>query len=87
MSLLCVYLSKRGKGVGIGGERRPKDIMKREGYFRDNFDVLQKLIIIIMQARDFLLSTLCSRHPQEELPKFGYRSQRDVEKFKNHAYI
>jgi hypothetical protein len=41
MSLLCVYLSKRGKGVGIGGERRPKDMMKREGYFRDNFNVLQ----------------------------------------------
>jgi hypothetical protein len=57
--------------VGTGGERRPKDMMKREGYFRDNFNVLQKLIIIIMQARDFLFSTLCIRHPQEELPKFA----------------
>ncbi len=49
--------------------------------------MLQKLIIIIMQARDFLFSTLCIMHPQEELPKFGYRSQRNVEKLKNRAYI
>jgi hypothetical protein len=24
-------------------------------------------------------------HPQEELAKFGYRSERKVEQFKNHA--
>ncbi len=49
-------------------------------------DVVLKFSNVLLQT-GFLLATPVIDHPQEELAKFGYRSEKKVEKFKILAVV